>query len=113
MNSLDIPVAICAIVWIMGMIKMGYDSTQLRFKYVAEIDPTFPLTVTPRDLAIPNQIRLIKRSWRMIFSSYPNNPNVDKYARRVRQDSLGMLGLFISFIVLALVSTAQCLDGIC
>jgi|SRR5882672_5297901 len=103
MNILDNSMTILFAIWILMMLKNGYDSIRFRTLYLEKIDPTFPPSASEMDWSIMGQIRNMKRSWSIPFSKYPEHPDVDKYARRVRGNVFAAIGLLIIFIVLGVL----------
>ena len=78
-------------------VKFTVDQLRLFRAYKTEIDPTFPAETT--DVNPLNAFSILKWRLRVIFSRYPNNPNVDKLARQVQVTFFSILILFVAMMV--------------
>ena len=99
MDILDLPMTIILVVWILGIIKIGYDSAKLRNLYATQIDSTLPMSASEIGVSISSQIKQIKKSLSMIFAKYPNHPEIEKYAKRVRYDFSFLVIMLAVFVI--------------
>lgn len=85
------------IIWMVAIIILTIVQLKLFRAYRDEIDPTFPAETT--DVNPLNAFSILKWRLRVIFSRYPNNPNVDKLARQVQVTFFSILILFVAMMV--------------
>jgi len=97
MDKSTVFVLLVMIIWMLTGVKFTVDQLKLYRAYKTEIDPTFPAETT--DVNPLNAFSILKWRLRVIFSRYPNNPSVDRLARRVHLTSTGILGLFVAMMV--------------
>lgn len=90
-------------VWILFGIKSMYDDMQLVKAYQKDINSSFRPSPFTENHTVRNPISIMKERWRMVYGRYPEHPEVDRLARRVRRDTVVM---FILFILLGFALTA-------
>ena len=97
MNKFSIFIVTIVTIWMLTGVKFTVDQLKLYRVYKTEIDPTFPAETT--DVNPLNAFSILKWRLRVIFSRYPNNPNVDKLARRVQVAFFSILILFVAMMI--------------
>ena len=97
MNKFTISIVTIVTIWMLTGVKFTVDQLKLYRAYKTEIDPTFPAETT--DVNPLNAFSILKWRLRVIFSRYPNNPNVDKLARRVQVAFFSILILFVAMMI--------------
>ena len=97
MNKFTISIVTIVTIWMLTGVKFTVDQLKLYRAYKTEIDPTFPAETT--DVNPLNAFSILKWRLRVIFSRYPNNPNVEKLARRVQVTFFSILILFVAMMI--------------
>jgi hypothetical protein len=99
MNGDALLTFIIVCVWLIVCVKTTYDHAKLVRVYQAKIDSTHPTSPFDNNLTILNPFSLTKKRLSMVFSKYPEHPDVDRLASRVRKDVVLMVATFVSIAI--------------
>lgn len=81
------------------LFKDAYDQRKLFIAHKAEIDPAFQIP----PIGIMRRASTINKLIQIIFGKYPKQPNVNRLAKKVRQDLAATVILFVLIILVSII----------
>lgn len=101
MNSKDIVLLACVLIWFLIGVGLAYGQKKLLNLYRLKIDATLPRNPSDRSTNPFKQSALANQQLRIIFKRYPDHPDIDQLAARARLSVLFIVSGMIAIIILA------------